>query len=185
MATKLVYFANAGVPATGLTLTWEYLLIASTGGAYGSSPAFTEVGGGWYKFDINPTEKLVGVIDGSATLTVNSERYQPVYFDIYDYLWEVLITPQYDEDSDSMKFIVFLLQNGKLATTPLTNCDVEVYDDAHALLFTVNSTSFTGGVCILTKSAPGLSSNESYYAKGYVTYDGVEHVSIDTFISLE
>ncbi len=185
MATKIVYFSNAGIAATGLTLTWEYLKLVSDGTSYGSPPAFTEIGGGWYKFDINPTEKLVGVIDGSATLTIDSERYQPVYFDLYDYLWEVLVSPVYDEDTDSLKFIVFLLQNGKVALTPLTNCDVQVYDSSHTLLFTVTSASFTNGVCVLTKSTPGLVANTMYYAKGLITYDGVIHSSLDTFISLE
>ncbi len=185
MATKIVYFSNGGVAATGLILSWVAIKKVSDGSAFTPQPAFTEIGNGWYKFDINPTEKLVGSIDGSATLTVNSERYQPVYFDVYDYLWEVLVTPVYDEDTDSLKFLVFILQNGAMVTTLLTNCDVNIYDSSHALLFTINSTSFTNGVCILTKSTPGLTANTAYYVQAAVTYDGVIHNSTDTFISLE
>jgi len=72
--TYLVYFADSGVPETGLTLTWEYLLTVSAGGNYTPQPAFVEIGGGWYKFVLTPTEAVVGVIDGSATLG-DADRY--------------------------------------------------------------------------------------------------------------
>lgn len=73
-----VYFSNAGVPTTGLSLTWEYLKQVSDGSDDGSPPSFTEVGGGWYKFTYSTATDLVGVIDGSETLT-NTDRYVPVY----------------------------------------------------------------------------------------------------------
>lgn len=81
MATYTVYFADAGVAKTGLTLTWEYLKQTDGGGDEGSPPAFTEVGGGWYRFTYSPTENMVGVIDGSATLTSDADRYVPCDFD--------------------------------------------------------------------------------------------------------
>ena len=85
-----VYFSDAGVAKTGLTLTWEYLLTAENGTDKSAlGPAFVEVGGGWYYFDVTfgasgalkpwdvTTEDLVGVIDGSVTLN-NADRYKPV-----------------------------------------------------------------------------------------------------------
>ena len=185
MPTKLVYFSNSGVAATGLTLTWEYLLKVADGTAFTPQPAFTEVGGGWYKFSIAPTESLVGVVDGSATLTISAERYQPVYFDIYDYLYEVLLDPVYDEDSDALTFFAFLLQNGKRITASLTNCSISVYNSAHVLQFTISAVSNTNGVFVLSKSTPGLVKNTGYYAVATITCDGVDHPSIDTYISLE
>ena len=184
MATREVFFSNTGTPETGLTLTWEYLLKVSDGAAYTPQPTFTEIGGGWYKFTISPTEKLVGVIDGGATLPV-AERYIPVYFDQYDFLYEVMVTPVFDEDSDSLTFMAFLLQNGKIVTTLLTNCSISVYNQTHTLQYTVSSVSNTNGVFIVTKSSPGLVKNQSYYAVVTITADSVDHDSIDTFISLE
>ncbi len=85
---KKVYFSNSGVPATGLTLTWNNLKKVSDGTNF-AQPGFVEIGGGWYKFTISPTEPLTGVIDGSATLTSAPERYVPVYIDQNDYLYEL------------------------------------------------------------------------------------------------
>lgn len=81
-----VYFSIAGIPATGLTPTWESLLTATNAtDKSGSAPAITEIGSGMYSFDINyevapwdvATEELVGVIDGGATLA-DVDRYKPV-----------------------------------------------------------------------------------------------------------
>ena len=81
-----VYFSDAGVPRTGLTPAWEYLVTADNGtDKSGDAPSITEVGGGWYKFAVTfgtapwdvMTEDLVGVIDGGASLA-DVERYRPV-----------------------------------------------------------------------------------------------------------
>ena len=93
-----VYFSNEGVPSTGLSPTW--CLNSSSSSAIWSAgttatgsgteittnlPAITEVGSGWYKFDITfgvapwtaTTQDLVGVIDGTATLA-GADRYKPI-----------------------------------------------------------------------------------------------------------
>ena len=81
-----VYFSEGGVPKTGLTPSWESLLTAENGtDKSGAAPSIVEVGGGWYKFDIQfgtapwevITEDLLGVIDGGAAL-LDAERYKPV-----------------------------------------------------------------------------------------------------------
>jgi len=81
-----VYFADGGVPKAGLSCTWEHLVTAENGtDKSGSAPSITEVGGGWYKFDIKygtapwdvTTEDLVGVIDGGSAL-YDQDRYKPV-----------------------------------------------------------------------------------------------------------
>lgn len=83
MADYEVYFANAGVPEEGLTVTWEYLKERDSGANEGSPPSFTEVGGGWYRFSYSPSETMVGVIDGSATLD-DADRYVPCKFTTND-----------------------------------------------------------------------------------------------------
>ena len=79
MANYEVYFSNAGVPETGLTLTWETLKKYSDGTDESSQPAFTEIGGGWYKFSYSPSGTMIGVVDGSATLG-DTDRYIPCKF---------------------------------------------------------------------------------------------------------
>ena len=49
MATRLVFFSDEGIPATGLTPTWSSLKKVSDGSNFTPQPTFTEVGGGWYK----------------------------------------------------------------------------------------------------------------------------------------
>ena len=81
-----VYFSDAGVPKTGLSPDWESLKTAENGtDKSGSAPTISEVGGGWYAFDVTygtapwdvTTEDLVGVIDGGSLL-VGVDRYKPV-----------------------------------------------------------------------------------------------------------
>jgi len=84
MATYKTYFADAGVASTGLTPVWGSLTKVSDGTAFTPQPTFTELAGGWYKFTLSPSEDLVGVIDGSATLTTDSDRYVPVDFTALD-----------------------------------------------------------------------------------------------------
>lgn len=182
---KKVYFSNSGVPATGLTLTWNGLKKVSDGTDY-AQPGFTEIGKGWYKFTINPTEPLVGVIDGSATLTSAPERYVPVYIDQNDYLYELNVIPCYDSNSDAITYEAFLLVNGVIATNAnLTSCSLSVYDKLNNLLFTVSSVTAVNGIFVLTKSSPGLVQNTPYYVKGSIVYAGDTYISLDTYFSLQ
>lgn len=73
-----IYFANAGVPVTGLTPTWNNLKKVSDGTNFIPQPSISPIGGGWYKFT-RPTftEDLIGVIDGGATLG-DIDRYVPI-----------------------------------------------------------------------------------------------------------
>lgn len=186
MPTKEIYFSDNGAPATGLTPSFTTLKKVSDGSDVTPPASVDEVGGGWYKFDIEPTEKLIGIIDGGVALSINAERYQPVIFDVYDYLYEIYGQPVYDEDSDSLTFLVFILQNGKLRKdVGLTDCEINVYNTAHTLMFTITSSSQTNGVFVMAQSSPGLTKNENYYVSITVTLDGVDHESNDTFIALE
>ena len=71
-----VYFANAGVAATGLTPAFDTYKKVSDGSNV-TKPTFTEIGGGWYKFTATPSEDIVGVVNGGAALA-NADRYIPV-----------------------------------------------------------------------------------------------------------
>lgn len=184
MPNKKVYISDNGNPATGLTLTWEYLLKVSDGIAFTPQPTFTEIGGGWYKFDIAVSEDVVGVIDASASIAIDSERYVPIYVSKHDFLYDVLVMPVYDEDTDSLKFFVFMLENGQVVSTA-TACTITVYDSAHVEQFSVNSSSITNGVFVLSKSTPGLVKNSGYYCVAVITYGGVTYTSLDTYISIE
>ncbi len=70
-----LYFSNSGTPRTGLAPTWMVFLKVSDGSAYTPQPAITEIGGGFYKFSITPTEDVVGTIDGGNVLSAAVDRY--------------------------------------------------------------------------------------------------------------
>jgi len=74
MGVYKVYFANGGVPATGLSPVWNTLKNVSDGTDYTPQPSITEVGGGWYKFTFTPPNDISGAIDGTATLG-DADRY--------------------------------------------------------------------------------------------------------------
>lgn len=97
-----VYFSEAGLPKIELHPIFLYLYTAGestgtgsatsitgfvdkSGDAYNDTP-ITEIGGGWYAFDItygqhpwdDTTQDLVGVIDGGSELADDVDRYKPV-----------------------------------------------------------------------------------------------------------
>jgi len=83
MAVFLIYFSKSGSPAAGLSPTWLSLYDLSGNDKVSQGPGISEVGGGWYKFELTKGaapwdgEDLVGVIDGGDTLS-GAERYLPV-----------------------------------------------------------------------------------------------------------
>lgn len=184
MPNKPIYFKSYGAPATGLVLTWESLKKLDTGSDFTPQPSFSEVGGGWYRYDIALANNLVGVVDGSASL-VASERYNSVFLDKEQYTYEVIVIPVYSESSDVLTMIAMMHKNGKLVTADLTNCSITVYDKTGSSLFVLTTTSFVNGVAVVTKSVPPITENEVYYCVATITCDGENHSSADTFIGLE
>ncbi len=85
----VAYFADDGVPKTGLTPTWNSLRAIDGTDKSGDAPAITPIGSGWYKWEIvygtTPFDvmQLVGTIDGGSAL-INHERYKPVVMTIRD-----------------------------------------------------------------------------------------------------
>jgi hypothetical protein len=124
-----VYFSDAGVPKTLLTPTWAYLYTIA--GAPVIGPAISEIGGGWYKFTLAPTENLVGAIDGGAGLA-NADRYPSVF-----------LTP----NDDSLRMALGK-GSGKVIVTldNATTLVQQFYDiDNMTLLFTLTTSKTTGG----------------------------------------
>ena len=152
---RTVYFADGGVPKTGLTPTWNSLKNAVTGADITPQPAISEVGGGFYKFTVDTGVGIrwCGVVDGGVAITEESERYVPVLVGDSDLARDtmVLCTPIYDATSDTMTFFVFMLRNGQIVDGA-SEAEVVVYDSWHVSLFTISGTSETNGVFILSNS---------------------------------
>lgn len=185
---RAIYVAKSGVPTTGLTLTWESLKNVATGADITPQPAFTEVGGGFYRFTSVAAigEQQCGVIDASATITESTERYIPILLGDSDLAKDTFVfcTPVYDETSDTVTFFVFMMRNGQIVESA-TNAEVTVYDSGHTELFTVSGSSSTNGVFILAKNTPTFESGEGYYCVGVITVNAIDFTSVETMLTLD
>lgn len=83
------YVSKDGAPLSGVAAQMDFENLRTLAGTdkSGSSPAISEIGGGWYKFSVAyetapfDAGDLVGVIDADKNGTnnlANSERYVPV-----------------------------------------------------------------------------------------------------------
>lgn len=187
---RSVYCSNAGIATTGLTLTWEYLKQVSDGSNVTPQPTFTEVGGGWYKFSADPDidEQWAGVVDASSSIALANERYIPVLLGDNDIRRNTIsvITPQYDEPSDTLQFFCFLLRNGE--TVPSAKVDsvqVTVYDSSHVSQFVLNGSSSTNGVFVVAKNTPNLSAGEGYYVVAEIVSGTKTFTSTETVLALD
>ncbi|MHA1370482.1 MAG: hypothetical protein ACTSRA_12315 [Promethearchaeota archaeon] len=85
-----IYITEDGAPKTGLSPTWNSLYALDGTDKSTSAPSISEVGGGWYKFDVKygtppfDVNELVGVIDAGSSLS-DYERYVPVNISTRDY----------------------------------------------------------------------------------------------------
>jgi hypothetical protein len=77
--TYYAYFKNpnTNTPITGLACFWDSLIKASNGADFTPQPSITEIGDGFYHFDITPTEDLLGRINGGNNLPT-SYRYTEI-----------------------------------------------------------------------------------------------------------
>jgi hypothetical protein len=92
----VVYFANAGTPATGLTPAFSIYSKVSDGTDVTPHPEISEittggVGGGFYKFTATPAEAIVARIDGGASLP-NADRYKVMQITANDGALDAAIT---------------------------------------------------------------------------------------------
>jgi len=198
MSIKSVYASSDGIYVTGLNPTFAGLKRESTGVDY-STPVITEVGFGWYKFDIDAPsdDKLLGVVNfgGSVGISNRYKEFEIDYYDnerIYDRInvandhKEVFVMPVYDSDSDSITFFCYLLENGQIVTSGLSSITVNVYDNSNTLLFTETETNNTNGVFIVVKTNPTLNNGDGYYLKAEITKDDTTTIqSVETYVALD
>ncbi|OGR29590.1 MAG: hypothetical protein A2139_11940 [Desulfobacca sp. RBG_16_60_12] len=87
----VVYFASAGVPATGLSPSIVTYIKVSDGSSGGSAPSVSELSGGFYKFTASPSESLLVRIDGGTSLA-NADRYKVMQVTTNDGALDAAIT---------------------------------------------------------------------------------------------
>jgi len=82
MTIYKLYFSNAGVPASGLTPTFDSFTDLN-GSTVAGIPTISGIYSGWYKFSYAPSESAVGVIDGGSSLD-DADRYLPFEVTVQD-----------------------------------------------------------------------------------------------------
>ncbi len=101
-----IYITESGIPKTGLTPTWNSLFSIDGVDKSADAPTISEVGSGWYKFELSygtspfDVAELVGVIDAGSSLS-GYERYIPVTITLRDYaLYHLTNKAVWDEGSN-------------------------------------------------------------------------------------
>ena len=166
--SRLVYFHNAGVPATGLTPAFtSYVNVETLVSA--TAPSITEVGNGWYKYpdNISDFDHIVGIIDGGATLP-DAYRYKEIELAQGDLTCplEVKTGLVYNEETDSFTFQSSLEMNGSQVVSGMTSMRIQVYDVNNTEIINELDSTLTAGFGIHTANNPIIAKNETYY---YVT----------------
>jgi hypothetical protein len=87
----VVYFASAGVPATGLSPSIVTYIKVSDGSSGGSAPSVSELSGGFYKFTATPSEARLVRLDGGTSLA-NADRYKVMQITVNDAALDAAIT---------------------------------------------------------------------------------------------
>ena len=185
---RSIFITDKGSAKIGLSPTFSTYIDIQTGDAV-TPPAIEELNAGWYRFfpALTPFKHYLGVIDAGSTITDPSERFIPVDVRYSDFDLDtkgVYVISVFDEDSDSVSFVAYLLINGKIQAGELTSAQIEVFDATHTSLFTLSTNSQTNGVFVLNKATPGFIANNAYYAKATIVTSNETLISIDTFITL-
>ena len=79
----VVFFSNAGVPATGLSPTIGVYKKVSDGTDVTPAPTVSEIGGGFYKFTATPAEALVVRMNGGGSLA-DADKYKVMQITPHD-----------------------------------------------------------------------------------------------------
>lgn len=105
-----LYITESGTPKTGLTPSWNSLQAIDGTDKSASAPTISEVGGGWYKFELTygtapfDVAELVGVIDAGSSL-VGYERYIPINISLRDYALHHLTNKSMWDDTNKWEII--------------------------------------------------------------------------------
>lgn len=149
-----VYFADNGSPASGLSLEWESLYYEDTTAVPSASyPSFTEVGGGWYKFDFTPSANAMGVVDGSSALTSDLDRYVSVDFKTYDGYLANLDTTVSSRTASSATVSANIVQMNGVSVTSADFQNTQAEISAACVLGIEDKFSFSGDYVNVNTSA--------------------------------
>ena len=134
-----------------------------------------------------PFNHYIGIIDAGASIVDPAERFVPVdvRYNDFDDTSDVMVINVFDEDSDSVTFLTYILINGVILSVGLISAQIEVFDVNHSNLFSLTTTSQTNGVFVANKATPGFTANNIFYSRSTIVTTNGSVISTDSFITLQ
>ena len=117
----VVFFSNAGVPATGLTPTIGVYKKVSDGTDVTPAPTVSEIGGGFYKFTATPAEALVVRMNGGGSLS-DADKYKVMQITPNDAGLDAMVSTRAPESGGNVAAIKTKTDN--LPSDPASNTQV-------------------------------------------------------------
>ena len=118
----VVFFSNAGVPATGLTPTIGVYKKVSDGTDVTPAPTVSEIGGGFYKFTATPAEALVVRMNGGGSLS-DADKYKVMQITPNDASLDAMVSTRAPESGGNVAAIKAKTDN--LPAAPAVEGNVE------------------------------------------------------------
>ncbi|MGA9754915.1 MAG: hypothetical protein WBV23_07205 [Desulfobaccales bacterium] len=118
----VVFFSNAGAPATGLSPAIGVYKQVSDGTDVTPVPAISEIGGGFYKFTASPAEALVVRMNGGGTLT-DADKYKVMQITPHDADLDAQVSTRTPESGGSVAAIKTKTDN--LPSAPASEGNVQ------------------------------------------------------------
>lgn len=161
-------------------------------GSMSETDATTEPGLYQYSFDMGGLDADTYYV--KTTLTGANASNTPQTNEIITGEWmddselekEVMMNVGFDDDTNILTFETWLEIEGVIETA-VTNAKLSLRDEDGTEVFTglSNATPDANGVFKMTKSAPGLSADTTYYAKMAIEFEGADVVTIKGLITTD
>jgi hypothetical protein len=120
----VLYFSNAGAPASGLSPNITAYKKVSDGSDVASPPGITEIGVGFYKFTATPGEALVVQVDGGTGLA-NADRYKVMQITSHDADLDAQVSTRAAEAGGNLAAVKTKTDN--LPGSPANEANVETH----------------------------------------------------------
>ena len=117
----VVFFSNAGVPATGLTPAIGVYKKVSDATDVTPAPTVSEIGGGFYKFTASPAEAMVVRMNGGGSLS-DGDKYKVMQITPNDACLDAMVSTRAPESGGNVAAIKTKTDN--LPSDPASNTQV-------------------------------------------------------------
>jgi hypothetical protein len=117
----VVFFSNAGAPATGLTPTIGVYKKVSDATDVTPAPTVSEIGGGFYKFTATAAEALVVRMNGGGSLS-DADKYKVMQITPNDASLDTMVSTRAPESGGNVAAIK--AKTDKLPSDPASNTQV-------------------------------------------------------------